>query len=157
MRTVITKSEEEELIRKCNFNEEEKIIFSMMIANKSRDEMGKKINKSSATVDIRIRRIRDKISNVKTESNTFYIYCHTFPNGKHYVGVCKNCSDRWNGGLGYAYNQKMYEDIKKYGWDNIKHKIVAKTSDEIEANILERNIIDAFDLSNENCGYNQVL
>lgn len=52
MRTVITKSEEEELIRKCNFNEEEKIVFSMMIANKSRDEMGKKINKAPATVDL---------------------------------------------------------------------------------------------------------
>lgn len=57
--------------------------------------------------------------------NTYCIYRHTFPNGKVYVGLtCQNPLDRWQGGYGYKSQRLMFNAIKKYGWDNIRHEIL---------------------------------
>ena len=50
-------------------------------------------------------------------------------------------------------NEAMYKDIEKYGWDNIKHSIIAENLTLEEANRLERNIIDCYNLVEE--GYNR--
>ena len=61
------------------------------------------------------------------EIKPYYIYLHTCPNCKCYVGLSKNPKQRWNNGKGYKDNKEFYKDINKFGWDNIKHEIVAET------------------------------
>ena len=55
------------------------------------------------------------------------------------------------GGI-YASNKKMFNDIKKYGWNNIKHEILFETSDSYIAYELESLLIRELDL--KNIGYN---
>ena len=61
------------------------------------------------------------------EDKPYYIYVHTSPNYKVYVGLSKHPKQRWNNGEGYKDNKNFYDDIKLFGWDNIKHEIVAET------------------------------
>ena len=37
----------------------------------------------------------------------YSVYCHTFPNGKRYVGISSDCEKRWRNGKGYETQQKM--------------------------------------------------
>ena len=55
----------------------------------------------------------------------YYVYKHTVPNGKVYIGFTgEEPKYRWNGGLGYQQNKTFFKDILKYGWDNISHEII---------------------------------
>lgn len=54
----------------------------------------------------------------------YSVYKHIVPNGKIYIGISHNPQGRWNNGEGYRDNGAFYADIKKYGWDAIKHEIV---------------------------------
>ena len=59
----------------------------------------------------------------------YYIYIHTVPNGKKYVGMSKNIDKRWEGyGKRYKSNQPFFNDILRFGWDNISHDIVFTTN-----------------------------
>ena len=85
----------------------------------------------------------------------FYVYVHTVPNGKIYVGQTKNPAERWNNGEGYISNRPFYKDIQIYGWNNIKHEIVAEYNNVEYALRLEAVLIAL--LKSEHCdyGYNQ--
>lgn len=56
----------------------------------------------------------------------FYVYIHTFPNKKVYIGIThQNPNRRWrNNGEGYRKQNFIYNAIKKYGWENVKHEIL---------------------------------
>ena len=57
--------------------------------------------------------------------NEYLVYVHIFPNGKQYVGMTKSAEKRWaRKGSNYKYNERMYKDIQKFGWDNIQHLIL---------------------------------
>lgn len=58
------------------------------------------------------------------QCESYCVYVHTFPNGKTYVGQCKEPVDiRWKNGNGYK-TQAVHNAIIKYGWENVSHKIV---------------------------------
>lgn len=97
--------------------------------------------------------LRKDTSLIPENNEKYSVYVHTFPNGKRYVGRSKNPLTRWNNGRGYMTNEAMYKDIEKYGWDNIEHSIIAENLTLEEANRLERNIIDYYNLVEE--GYNR--
>jgi predicted GIY-YIG superfamily endonuclease len=78
------------------------------------------------------------------EDKPYYIYIHTCPNYMTYVGVSRNPKQRWNNGEGYKDNERFYQAIKKYGWDNIKHEIVATTYYRKFSQQIERTIITDF-------------
>lgn len=78
------------------------------------------------------------------ESEPFYIYIHTCPNGWTYVGLSKTPKQRWNNGEGYKENKDFYQAIKQFGWENIKHKIVAETNYRWIAKKIERTLITHF-------------
>ena len=88
--------------------------------------------------------------------NTYVVYEHLFPNGKKYIGItCRDPKKRWKGGLyGYAHNVYMQNAIKKYGWGNVKHIILAKGLTKKEAEDEEIRLIDMYDLTNRKNGYN---
>lgn len=92
--------------------------------------------------------------------NTWKVYVHTVPKkisgykyDKHYVGITgKDPKERWRDGKGYK-NGIFKKAIKKYGWDNIKHKIVAENLSHEEACELEKELIKKYKSFGER-GYN---
>lgn len=54
------------------------------------------------------------------------VYKHTFPNGAVYIGKTNMTpEDRWLNGWGYKNCPLMFNAILKFGWDNVKHEIIA--------------------------------
>lgn len=78
------------------------------------------------------------------DQKTWSVYKHTFPNGKVYIGASCQPMRRWNGGKGYASNKKMYDDIIRYGWDNIKHEILFDGLAESVALNKERELLESY-------------
>lgn len=89
-------------------------------------------------------------------NDTYCVYIHYFPNGKIYVGITGDKPHRrWKSdGSGYHTQPVIYNAIKKYGWDNIKHEIIASNLTQDEACNFERILIEALDSTNHNYGYN---
>ena len=58
--------------------------------------------------------------------------------------MSQNPKQRWNNGEGYKENKKFYKSIKRFGWENIKHEIVAETYYKWIAQKIERTLITHF-------------
>ena len=84
--------------------------------------------------------------------NSYCVYCHTFPNGKRYIGITNNTENRWRNGDGYKHQKKVWNAIVKHGWDNIRHEILIDGITKEKAQELEKKLIAEFD-SIQN-GYN---
>lgn len=70
------------------------------------------------------------------------VYEHVFPNGKKYVGITNNTQRRFGkDGSRYKTNTEMYEEIKKVGWGNVKHNILAEGLTRSQAQALEKETI----------------
>lgn len=94
---------------------------------------------------------------MKNTDKVYYVYAHVNKiNDKVYVGMSRqdNPNDRWKNGRGYEYNFHFNNAIKKYGWDNFDHIILASGLTEVEASDLEAHIIKKFELTNAENGYN---
>lgn len=88
---------------------------------------------------------------------TLYIHINKI-NGKVYIGItCKDVEKRWGKGNGYYRNNHFYNSIRKYGWDNFEHMIIARGLSEDEARWIEIELIKVFDSTNPNKGYNVTL
>ena len=79
--------------------------------------------------------------------------------GKCYIGqTCRSLTIRW-GKAGNHYtkqhNLKFYNAIKKYGWENFEHYIIATCNSLEEAYELEQYYINKFDTYKN--GYNSTL
>lgn len=85
----------------------------------------------------------------------YYVYKHTTPNGKVYIGITKqNPSNRWLNGLGYKHSTYFFNAIVKYGWLNIEHEILQSNLTLEEANRLEQKYINEYNSSDRQYGYN---
>lgn len=86
----------------------------------------------------------------------YTVYMHTSPSNKVYVGISaqKNLNKRWQGGYGYIGNPHFHRAIKKYGWDNFDHEIILKGATRDEARNTEQYLIEKFNASDRNHGYN---
>lgn len=75
-----------------------------------------------------------------------YVYIHTSPSGKSYVGqTSKSLVKRWGkNGNGYKNQKKFYNAIKNYGWDNFSHSILCVCNSREEADAAEINFIKKF-------------
>ena len=87
------------------------------------------------------------------ENNIWTVYVHIIPKtitkydyDKYYVGITSTSIDfRWKkNGYGYV-NQPFYKAIRKYGWDNIEHYIIANHLTEDEAKKFEKTLIKILD------------
>ena len=84
----------------------------------------------------------------------YTVYCHTFPNGKRYIGITnQEPKRRWRDGKGYE-GQAVYNAILKYGWKNIKHDILFTGLTKDEAEQKEIELIKAFETNSHKHGYN---
>lgn len=94
--------------------------------------------------------------NKKDDKNIYAVYCHYFPNGKVYVGITsKEPEQRWlKNGYGYKEQTIMYNAVKKYGWDNIKHVVIARNVGYESAKNIEIDLIALYNSTNRKNGYN---
>lgn len=86
---------------------------------------------------------------------SFFVYIHTCPNGKKYVGVTKKTPEqRWCNGEGYKKHSHFYAAIQKYGWDNIEHEWFETESASLML-YWERILIYHYNTINREFGYNK--
>lgn len=92
-----------------------------------------------------------------SDKNNCHVYIHTNKvNGKRYIGITSNKPNaRWNNGNGYKHNPHFTNAIKKYGWDNFSHEILASGLDEESAKEMEKTLIKQYNSTNPLFGYNQ--
>ena len=85
----------------------------------------------------------------------YWVYVHTCPSGKRYVGCTKQARPerRWLKGNGYRYNKHFYSAILKYGWNNIKHEFWELTC-ESEMYYAEKYLIAYYHTTEREFGYN---
>lgn len=85
----------------------------------------------------------------------YCLYKHIAPDGRIYVGITsQRLSRRWQGGNGYKGNSYFTRAIKKYGWDNFSHEIIATELSESEAKQLEIECISKFKSNQRKFGFN---
>ena len=83
------------------------------------------------------------------------MYIHTSPSGKKYVGITSQRPERrWLCGRGYRHQKRFMAAIKKYGWNNITHEVVARSLTKEAACELEKRLIAKYDTTNREHGYN---
>ena len=91
----------------------------------------------------------------KSKDAVYQVYKHTTPSKKVYIGITsQESSRRWQGGNGYATQKKFWRAIKKYGWENIRHEIIADNLTAEEAKSMEKEKIAEYDSCNPLKGYN---
>lgn len=85
----------------------------------------------------------------------FYVYIHVTPSGKRYVGITtRPVNRRWQNGFGYYGNKHFFNAIKKYGWDNIEHKVY-EVDTKNEMYYLENYLITYYQTNKKEYGYNK--
>ena len=84
----------------------------------------------------------------------YKVYMHIFPNGKKYIGVTKReLKDRFDNGNGYRISP-MKNAIKKYGWENVEHRLLFDNLSKEEAYKKEIELIKLYKTTNILFGYN---
>ena len=86
----------------------------------------------------------------------YYVYKHTTPSNKIYIGITKDYIKRWRNGLGY-YRNKYFYAIQKYGWNNIKHEILFEGLSKEEAEQKEIALIAKYKSNQREFGYNHAI
>lgn len=156
----INKKEINEILENVAFTKRERDIFEKLVEGLKVVEIEKYMDCSLRTIQYDVKRIEQKVDAFRTKKEpiSYYVYIHIFPNNKKYVGMTEYIPRRWgNCGLPYCDNLEMYEDIIKYGWDNIQHEIITETTNYYKAKRLESKLIQIFDLTNDKNGYNKRL
>lgn len=87
--------------------------------------------------------------------NCYKVYMHIFPNGKKYFGSTgATLQQRWNNGRGYCFQNKVFDAICKYGWNNINHYLLFDNLAEREAKAIENALISKYKTYKKTYGYN---
>lgn len=91
---------------------------------------------------------------INNANQNYFVYLHVFPNGKKYFGITmqKPAKRFGSNGCGYRDCPKMSNAIKKYGWENVKHYLIAAFITKSQAECMEIELIRKFNTV-EN-GYN---
>lgn len=95
----------------------------------------------------------------RSNKREYFVYEHVTPSNKVYIGITnQNPERRWRNGEGYKPRESretpFWRAIKKYGWDNIRHIVVAEGLTKNEACELEKNLIALFRTNDRRYGYN---
>lgn len=81
------------------------------------------------------------------EASDWKVYIHTcLITGWKYVGITSldDPNMRWKNGKGYQHNPHFVSAIKKYGWDNFSHVIIAENLTKLQANKIEEEHIEKY-------------
>lgn len=146
----------------CNFKfdmrKREKEIFEMQSAGIKNKEIAEKLGVSVMTIHrkqkVLMKKIKFFLQEKENLKETYCVYAHIFPNNKKYIGITSDTKRRWNNGYGYKENEKMFNDILMYGWNNIEHKIIADNLTYNQAIEIEKENIQKYMTYEEKNGYN---
>ena len=84
---------------------------------------------------------------------SYTVYCHTCPDGKKYVGMTgTSVKKRWAKNK-YKSCRAFNAAIEKYGWENISHEVIVSGLTQEEADKMEHDLIEVWDLMNPEFGY----
>lgn len=85
----------------------------------------------------------------------YYVYKHTAPNGKVYIGLtCQRPEKRWGNGCNYKTNKYFSAAIIKYGWNSFTHEILFYGLSKEEAENKEIELIAYYKSNQREFGYN---
>lgn len=89
------------------------------------------------------------------------VYMHLFPNNKVYIGITsqQDYFGRFKNGRGYSSQTVIFNAIKKYGWENIQHFVIADGLSMVQAKQMEIELISEYRsnykrFNNPSFGYN---
>ena len=89
------------------------------------------------------------------EERNYTVYMHICPNDKRYIGITKlKPQERWRNGKSYKSCVLFNKAIQKYGWGNIKHKILFEHLSKQEAENKEIELIAYYKSNQKEYGYN---
>ena len=90
-----------------------------------------------------------------TEMKKYFVYVHTCPNGKRYVGCTKQARPEYRWGRnGEGYKSQLFgKAVRKYGWSSIKHEAWELTC-ESEMHYAEKYLIAYYHTTESEFGYN---
>lgn len=72
----------------------------------------------------------------------YKVYMHKSPSGGVYIGITRqSLKRRWRNGSSYKCCKLFYNAIKKYGWDNIRHTLLFDKLSELDAKMIEIDLI----------------
>ena len=89
-------------------------------------------------------------------NNRYVVYMHINKNNNmKYIGqTCQKPPEkRWNHGKGYKDNEKFFNAIQKYGWDNFEHIILKKDLTAQQADEYETYYIEYYKTCSRDKGY----
>lgn len=90
-----------------------------------------------------------------SDPRMYIVYKHTAPNGKSYIGITKQQTNkRWQNGFGYATQQFFWRAIQKYGWENFTHEILEDNLGIEDALVKEKYYIEKYQTVDREYGYN---
>ena len=97
-----------------------------------------------------------------SEERKWKVYMHVVPKelsgysyDKYYIGITQQrLTKRWQHGAGYVQCVLFYNAIKKYGWDNMEHLVIADNLSEQEAKDMEIELINKYSSNDKVHGYN---
>ena len=92
-----------------------------------------------------------RIAPIKKGVLMYSVYMHKFPNNKVYIGITNRpVNVRWC----QRYNRYFTNAVKKYGWDNIQHIVIAENLTHTQACTMEINLIASYRSNDARYGYN---
>ena len=99
---------------------------------------------------------------MEDEERKYSVYIHILPKAvsgydhdKYYVGMTgMKINERWNNGKSYKCSVYFNNAIKKYGWKNFEHEVIASHLTKEEAKDFEILMISKLDSTNPEYGYN---
>lgn len=98
-----------------------------------------------------------RLGKVGTMGKKYIVYKHTSPNGKSYIGITsKSVGERWGkNGSRYTKETTYFANaIRKHGWDNFSHDILAGGLSKKEAIAMERSLIALLSTQDKRYGFN---
>lgn len=88
----------------------------------------------------------------------YFVYKHTSPSGKVYIGITNNINRRWSGnGIQYLHKNKEGKYVQrlfaraiiKYGWDQFTHELILSDISFEEACYAEKYLIKWYKIHNQ--------
>ena len=90
-----------------------------------------------------------------SQPSDFKVYKHTTPSGKVYIGITSQpLVKRWKNGKGYEGCTAFFRAVKKYGWNNIQHEVIASGLSKEAACAMEQRLIKETGSNRADRGYN---
>lgn len=163
-----TDEEYDTILKNVKFNKSknEKEIFKLLTQGYTCHQIAEKMDSSYRTIQRRRRTIYNKVLEKtsidkidrREKEDLFCVYILIFPNSKVYIGQTLNTGSRWGkDGSGYKANKEMYQDICKYGWDNVDKKVLYDCLTYQKSIDLEREMIIHYRSNIPMYGYNREL